>query len=152
MPKAVKFCLCALNFATVHFLNMRKVIYPQIFRLLQSCVYHIAKNFLPLIQQIADLLTKIGLLGTLRFGIMQGYIINFVIADWFILSSTHEGVTVALLFFTNPHPLWCSLYSKFSGCRLTSHVNLLLVRSNQAEMMIVKRLILGRSNFTRVWV
>ena len=34
----------------------------------------------------------------------------------------------------------------------SSHVNLLLVRSHQAEIIIVKRLIQGRNNVTRVRV
>ena len=54
------------------------------------------------------------------------------------------------MLWTNPHPLssW-----PFSSWRFTfSHVNLLLVRSHQAEIIIVKRLIQGRNNVTRVQV
>ena len=38
------------------------------------------------------------------------------------------------------------------GVLTSSHVNLLLVRSHQAEIIIVKRLIQGRNNVTRVRV
>ena len=66
-------------------------------------------------------------------------------------SSTHEEATVALLFWTNPHPLRSWPFSKFYGWRLTSsHVNLLLVRSHQAEIIIEKRLIQGRKHMTTV--
>ena len=69
------------------------------------------------------------------------------------LSSAHEEATVALLFWTNPHSLRSWPFSKFSGWRMnSSHVNLLLVRSHQAEIIIVKRLIQGRNNVTRVRV
>ena len=54
------------------------------------------------------------------------------------------------MLWTNPHPLssW-----PFSGWRFTfSHVNLLLVQSHQAEIIIVKRLIQGRNSVTRVRV
>ena len=53
VPKAIKIGLCALNYAPILYF-MLKVIFPQNFRLLLSYVYHIAKNYLPLIQQIAD--------------------------------------------------------------------------------------------------
>ena len=54
------------------------------------------------------------------------------------------------MLWTNPHPLssW-----PFSSWRFTfSHVNLLLVRSHQVEIIIVKRLIQGRNSVTRVRV
>ena len=54
------------------------------------------------------------------------------------------------MLWTNPHPLssW-----PFSGWRFTfSHVNLLLVRSHQAEIIVVKRLIQGRNSVTKVRV
>ena len=38
------------------------------------------------------------------------------------------------------------------GVLTSSHVNLLLVRSHQAEIIVVKRLIQGRNNVTRVRV
>ena len=31
VPLAVKICLCALNFASIHYLSLLKVIFPQIF-------------------------------------------------------------------------------------------------------------------------
>ena len=41
------------------------VIFPQICRIFKRFVYYIARNYLPLLQQIADSLKKIGLVGTL---------------------------------------------------------------------------------------
>ena len=63
----------------------------------------------------------------------------------------HEEATVSLLFWTNPHPLWSWSYSKPSNWRLTfSQVNLLLVRSHQAEIILAKRFIQVHNNVTRV--
>ena len=73
---------------------------------------------------------------------------------WFFwLVYLHPPITKkrrCTMLWTNPHPLssW-----PFSGWRFTfSHVNLLLVRSHQAEIIIVKRLIQGRYIVTRVRV
>ena len=64
----------------------------------------------------------------------------------FILLSRERCVPCAMV-WTNPHPLRSWTFSKLFGWRLTSsHVNLLLVRSYQAEKLIVKRHIQG-SNF-----
>ena len=54
------------------------------------------------------------------------------------------GIHFYLGVSADPMFLWISLNS----CPL----NLLLVRSHQAEIIIVKRLIQGRNNVTRVWV
>ena len=53
------------TFRPINYLNILKVTFPQTFRLLLTYVYHIAKKYLSLIQQIADLLTKIDLVRTL---------------------------------------------------------------------------------------
>ena len=42
-----------------------KVIFPQICGHFESYVYHIAKNYLSLVQQIGDAQTTIGVVGTL---------------------------------------------------------------------------------------
>ena len=60
------------------------------------------------------------------------------------LSSTHEEAMLALLFWTNPHQLSSWPFSKFPGWRLTSSNAILLLVRNQAEIIIVKRIILGR--------
>ena len=39
---------------------------PQVCLLFQRYVYHLAQNYLPLIQQITDLLTKIGLVHSVK--------------------------------------------------------------------------------------
>ena len=58
---------------------------------------------------------------------------------------------MALSFWTNPHPLRSWQFSKFPNWRLTtSQLNLQLVRSQQAEIIIVKRLIQRHNNVTRV--
>ena len=78
---------------------------------------------------------------------------NFIIGLWIDshLSLTHDEATVALLFWTNPHPLRSWPYYKPLDCRVTSsHVNLLLVRSHQAEIIIVKLFIQGINNVIRV--
>ena len=55
------------------------------------------------------------------------------------------------MLWTNPHPLRSWPFSKFFCWRLTSsHVNLLLVQSHQAEIIIAKRFFQGRINVTRV--
>ena len=69
------------------------------------------------------------------------------------LSSSHEEATVVLFFLTNPHLLksWpCVAFPltfDFFPCKF-----LLLVRSHQAEIIIVKRLSQGRNNVTRARV
>ena len=65
MPKALKECLFALKLVPIRYSSIPKVIFPQICRIFQSYVYHIVKRYLPLFQQIADSLKKIGLVGTL---------------------------------------------------------------------------------------
>ena len=57
------------------------------------------------------------------------------------------------MFWTNPPRLGVDHFPSFPVDVLTSsHVNLLLVRSHQAEIIIVKRLIQGRDNVTRLRV
>ena len=76
----------------------------------------------------------------------------FWLIDWSIFILPSRGSNGDVLFWTNPHQLWSWPFSNFSGWRLTSsHVNLLLVRSHQAAIIIVKRLIQGCNNMTRVW-
>ena len=65
---------------------------------------------------------------------------TFHYQDYFVIGGIHTCLRV----FDDPMFLWISLNS----CPL----NLLLVRSHQAEIIIVKRLIQGRSNVTRVRV
>ena len=65
VPKALKRRLCALNFTPIQYLSILNAIFPQICRISLSYVYCIAKNYLPLLQQIANSLKKIGLVGTL---------------------------------------------------------------------------------------
>ena len=60
--------------------------------------------------------------------------------DYFVIG----GIRTCLGVSDDPMLLWISSNS----CPL----NLLLVRSHQAEIIIVKRLIQGRNNGTRVWV
>ena len=60
--------------------------------------------------------------------------------DYFVMGGIHTCLGVSV----DPMFLWISLNS----CPL----NLLLVRSHQAEIIIVKRLIQGRNNVTRVRV
>ena len=67
------------------------------------------------------------------------------------LSSAHEETMVALFYFgrirthlgVDLHPI---------DDLTSSHANSLLVQSYQPEIIIVKRLIQGRNNVTRVWV
>ena len=65
---------------------------------------------------------------------------TFHYQDYFVIG----GIHICLGVFDDPLFLWISSNS----CPL----NLLLVRSHQAEIIIVKRLIQGRNNVTRVWV
>ena len=65
VPKALRRRLCARNFVPMQYKSLPNVIFPQISRIFESYVYYIAKNYLPLLQQIADSLKKIGLVGTL---------------------------------------------------------------------------------------
>jgi len=76
-----------------------------------------------------------------------------LITFWFVcsfvpsLSSCHDKATVALYFGRICARLWNCHISEFSGCFSDFlPLNLLLVRSHQAEIIIVKRLIQGRNN------
>jgi len=69
-----------------------------------------------------------------------------VCSIFILLSRESDG---GAIFWTNPHPLRSCPYqiSEFSVCVLDFlPVNLLLVRSHQAEIIIVKRFIQGRNN------
>ena len=69
------------------------------------------------------------------------------------LSSYHEKATVRYNFGRIRTRLGVDHFPSFPVDVLTSsHVNLLFVRSHQAEIIIVKRLIQGRNNVTRVRV
>ena len=69
------------------------------------------------------------------------------------LSSYHEESDGALCFGRIRTRLGVDHFPSFPVDVLTSsYVNLLLVRSHQAEIIIVKRLIQGRNNVTRVRV
>ena len=65
---------------------------------------------------------------------------TFHFNDYFVIG----GIRTCLGVSDDPMLLWIGLNS----CPL----NLLLVRSHQAEITIAKRLIQGRSNVTRVWI
>ena len=65
VPKALKECLHALNFAPIRYSSITNVTFPLICQIFQSYVYRIAKHYLPLFQKIDDLLKKISLVGTL---------------------------------------------------------------------------------------
>ena len=68
------------------------------------------------------------------------------------LSSTHEEATAAPFILEESSPAYSGWpYSRFSNQPLTtSLVHLLLVRSHQAEIIVVKRLIQEHNNVTRV--
>ena len=66
--------------------------------------------------------------------------LTFHFNDYFVIGGIHTRLWVS----DNPMFLWIS----FNSCPL----NLLLFRSHQAEIIIVKRLIQGRNNVTRVRV
>jgi len=69
-----------------------------------------------------------------------------------LLSRESDGGTI---FWTKPHPLRSCPFPRFPVVSLTSYhsLNLLLVRSHQADIIIVKRLIQGRNNvYMRVGV
>ena len=82
--------------------------------------------------------------------------LGFWLIDWLIgacLSSYHEKATVHYVFGRIRTRLGVDHFPSFPVDVLTSsHVNLQLVRSHQAEIIIVKRLIQGRNNVTRVRV
>ena len=67
MPKAVKIRLCALSFAPIHYLSVLKKSYFHKILGFSKAVFIVLPKiiYLPLVQQIADLLTKIGLEVTL---------------------------------------------------------------------------------------
>ena len=81
---------------------------------------------------------------------------------------TGQRQTLTYLLLDDPHTFHCNDYYVIGGIctclgvfdnpmflRISSNfcpLNLLLVRSRQAEVVIVKRLIQGRNNVTRVWV
>jgi len=72
---------------------------------------------------------------------------EFVCFSIFILIS-RESDGGAIL-WTNPHPLTSCPFSSFPVISLTSYrFNLLLVRSHQSGIIIVKRLIQGRKSRT----
>ena len=71
------------------------------------------------------------------------------------LSCTHEEATEAFLFWTNPHLLRSWPFSKFSGWRFDFFPRKFAACSkppSRDNVIIVKRLIQGRNNVTRVWV
>ena len=73
--------------------------------------------------------------------------------DWYIFSLLSRESDDGAILWMNPHSLRSWPFSKFSGWPMTSsHINLLLVQSHQAEVIIIKRLIQGRNNVTRVRV
>ena len=76
-----------------------------------------------------------------------------MLIDWCIFILLSRESDGALCFGRIRTRLGVDHFPSFPVDVLTSsHVNLLLVRSHQAEIIIVKRLIQGRNNVTRVWV
>ena len=75
---------------------------------------------------------------------------------WYIdpfLSSTHGGAFILdELLSSPPRKLTVFQAFPFTFDLISSRVNLLLVRSHKAEIIIVKRLIQGRNNVTRMLV
>ena len=70
--------------------SLPNVIFPQISRIFESYVYYIAKNYLPLLQQIADSLKKIGLVGTLLMGILHFGKIKTKFWQNFVMDRVHQ--------------------------------------------------------------
>jgi len=66
----------------------------------------------------------------------------FVYSIFILLSRESDG---GAIFLMNPHPLRSCPFPSFPFFYFLP-LNLLLVRSNQAETIIVKRLIQGRNN------
>ena len=79
--------------------------------------------------------------------------VNAKMIDWCIFILLSRESDGALYFGQIRTRLGVDHFPSFPVDVLTSsHVNLLLVRSYQAEIIIVKRLIQGRNNVTRVRV
>ena len=84
---------------------------------------------------------------------MKNEIKTKVLIDWCIFILLSRESDGALYFGRIRTRLGVDHFPSFPVDVLTSsHVNLLLVRSHQAEIIIVKRLIQGRNNVTRVRV
>jgi len=72
--------------------------------------------------------------------------IRFVCSIFILLSRESDG---GAIFWTNPHPLGSCPFSSYLFVFLL--LNLLLVRSHQAEIIIVKRFIQGGNNVSDGW-
>ena len=88
-----------------------------------------------------------------RLSTTHGGSFTVILLDWCIFILHPRGSDGGAILRTNPHPLRSWPFSKFSNWRLTSsHVNLLLVRSHQAAITVVNRLIQERNSVTKVRV